>query len=236
MGARPCAVLSILAFLAAGVPCFAQGHSDVGETILRAYRAEIARAAIDFHQSPRVLASVIFAERSLNVRPAKSMAEGLAARLGYNASLGVAQVKVRTAYYVERHLGELSGDLAPCEEARQKLLVCSASGERIERLEQPFTNLLYAAAYVALISNTWAEVLNAVELQDSRVGIIATLYSLGLELPDGSPRVPHPNPKMNGFGETAQRFYDRSILLDEFPRQSEIMATHDCDVVERREK
>jgi hypothetical protein len=198
--------------------CHAQSHVDIAEAILRENRQNIVMAAREFGQPPRLLASIIFAERSTNLRVGKSMAEDLAARVGYNSSIGVAQVKVETARWIEKHLGDLSRILSLSAETSRSLAPSRTRGELIQRLMEPSTNLLYAAAYIALITESWTDVLRTPSLQDSRVGIIATLYSLGLELPDGSLRSPHPNPTMNHFGEVAQAFYDGSILREEFPK------------------
>jgi hypothetical protein len=195
-----------------------QTRRDIAAAILRENQDEIVRGASEFSQSPRVLASVVFAERSLNIRPAKTMTEVLLARCGYNASLGVAQVKVRTARWIETHLHELSSVRAPSSTVRRRLSRSRLREELIQRLDQPSTNLLYAAAYLALISQVWGEVLDAPDLRSVRVGIVATLYSVGLERPDGSLRVPHADPAMNAFGETAQAFYDGTMLRDEFPK------------------
>jgi hypothetical protein len=211
-------LLFVVVWVGTAWVCKAQGHADVAQSILDEHRESIVRAAREFHQEPRILASVIFAERALNVRPAKSLAEGLAAKIGYNASLGVAQIKVQTATWIEKHLGDLCGAFSPSDETKERLAPSMMRGALIDRLEEPFTNLLYAAAYLALITKMWAEILNAPELQGSRVGIIATLYSLGLQLPDGSLRAPHRHPRMNHFGEVAQTFYDGFILQEVFPK------------------
>jgi hypothetical protein len=194
-------------------------HADLAEAILRENAEGIIAAARALDQAPRVLAAVIFAERSLNVRPAQSMEESLLARCGYNASLGVAQVKMQTADWIERHLAEVS----PSAEVAERLAPHLTRSQLIQRLMTPDTNVLYAAAFVALIVKMWAPVLSEPALRRARVGIIATLYSLGLELPDGSLRAPHPDPRMNHFGETAQAFYNGSILREEFSEQGGVL-------------
>ncbi len=49
--------------------CGAPQSHPIAETILRENTHVIVRAALEFHQSPRLLAGIIFAKRSLNVRP-----------------------------------------------------------------------------------------------------------------------------------------------------------------------
>jgi hypothetical protein len=198
--------------------CQAQNHADIAKAILRVNREGIFAAAREFRQPPRVLASIVFTERSLNFRAVRSLEEDLAARCGYDSSLGVAQVKVRTAYWIESHLSELSDTLSLSPVTMQSLARSRTRGALIDRLEKPDINLLYGAAYVAFITYLWADVLRMPSVRDIHVGIIATLYSLGLVLPDGSLRSPHPNPMMNHFGEVAQAWHDGPDLQEEFPK------------------
>ena len=153
--------------------CQTSPHADAAEAILHDDSVLITAASGLVGVPPRVLASVVFAERSLNSRPAQALEEDVLARCGYNASLGLAQVKMRTASWIEAHLGEID----PSEEVARKLAPHVGRGELIDRLQAPETNLLYAAVYVALIVRRWAPVLDSQEVRACRTGIIATLYS-----------------------------------------------------------
>jgi len=204
----------LLAASSASAP--AQGHVDLAVALLREHRGEISLAALEFGQPPRLLASVIFAERSSNVRSGKTFAEEVTAHCGFDSSLGIAQVKVSTAHWIEEHLRDLDFYGVVNDATMLRMGGGSRRGGLIARLNEPSTNLLYAAAYVALIRQAWAPVLQMQEMASRRAGLIATLYSLGLVRSDGSLRLPHPNPELNRFGEIAQGFYDGLLLREEF--------------------
>lgn len=215
-GARGRAAVLFCAWLALpGVGGNAQTEQAVDA--LREFRGEIAGAALAFHQDPRALASIVFAERSSNVRFGEAMAETLAARCGYNCSLGVAQLKVQTARWIEQRMMDDAFGTSVSEATKRALAPSRTRSELIDRLERPSTNLMYAAAYVALIAALWDDVLDDSTVKNVRVGVIATLYSLGLVRADGSLRTPHADPAMNRFGELAQSFYDGALLREEFP-------------------
>jgi hypothetical protein len=192
-----------------------QPGSDRAELLLKQHRQEILRAAEAFGISPRLLASIIYAEQMLNVKPGETILEEVFAQTGYNSSLGIAQIKVNTAEWIEIQMHDPESDFHL--EGKEHLLPQSAGrSELLSRLTDAKQNLLYASAYVRMIEDLWGETLAAPWLQRQRVGVVATLYSLGLVRPDGSTRKPHPNPGMNELGSVAQEFYDSFRLAGVF--------------------
>ena len=168
--------------------------------------------------SPRVLAGVVYAEHLLNVKPGEQVLDVVFARTGYSSSLGIAQVKVNTAEWLERVVNNRASLFYLGEKVEGMFPISHTRSELIDKLTVPSTNLLYASAYLRIIQELWGETLAALWLQNSRAGILGTLYSLGINLPNGSLRRPHADPRMNHFGEVVQGFYDSFLMVSEFPR------------------
>jgi hypothetical protein len=217
-----CPLLSLL--LVATVPLSsAQTSAKGGEskdsgalTVLQKHTDEITDAARSFGIAPRLLASIIYAEQSLNVKPGEDILDRVFALSGYNSSIGVAQVKVNTAAWIEAQLADPG---SPCflSDTLHHVLSSASRSELARKLSEPATNLKYAAAYVAMIQKLWRPVLDEPAFRLSATGIVATLYSLGLTRSNGSLRLPHPTPRMNRFGEVAQRFFDSFEMPEYLP-------------------
>lgn len=188
------------------------------ETLLKEHRGEILEASRAFGISPRLLASVVYAERSSNIRPGEDVVDVVLARTGYNSSVGLAQVKVETAFWITEQLSDPKSLFYLSPEEAQILSPPKGRQELIDQLAGPRKNLLYAAAYLAIIGRHWTSVIQSTQTTSDRVALIATLYSLGLERADGSIRNPHTDAKPNRFGEIAREFYDSFLLREDFPQ------------------
>ncbi len=186
------------------------------ESMLKEHRGEIEEAARAFGISPRVLASVVYAERSLNVRLGEDIVDVVLARTGHNSSVGLAQVKVETAFWISEQLHDPASQFYLGPDAAQAIPPTRDWQELIDRLTDHRGNLLYAAAYIAMIQKSWGSVLGTTVNGSHQAGILATLYSLGLQRSDGSTRTPHQGARANHFGETAREFYDSFLLREEF--------------------
>jgi hypothetical protein len=215
---RSHACLALLAALnlAAGSVGFSEDH-ERASALLREHAGEISSAAAKFNVDARLLAAVVYAERSLNWRTGEDVVDIVLARLGHNSSVGVAQVKVETAEWIGQQLHDpaSAGYLGP----RSEMLLCVRKSRQdlINALEDPHENLLYAAAYLALIEKAWNVALAAPGMQGKEAGIVATLYSLGLVRNDGSIRTARVGAQANQFGQAAQGFYDSFLLRYLFP-------------------
>ncbi|MDE3057973.1 MAG: hypothetical protein KGJ59_08450 [Bacteroidota bacterium] len=131
-------------------------------------------------------------------------------------SVGFAQIKVTTAFWIEKEIHNPQSLYYLGSDVERRFPRSTSRSELIHRLLNDSTNILYCCAYLAMIQQRW-EKAGAFLSEQNKTGIIATLYSLGVIRFDGTERTPHPNPQMNHFGETAQRFYDGFVLRGEFP-------------------
>lgn len=175
----------------------------------------ICSGARAFGISPRLVASVIYAERFLNYNWEDDLLDGFFAESGYNSSIGFAQIKVTTAFWIEKGVHNTRSLYYLGNDIECRITRSTSRPELIHRLLNDSINILYCCAYLAMIERRWE---NAKVLFSERTetGILATLYSLGVIRFDGTERTPHANPQMNHFGETAQRFYDGFVLRGVF--------------------
>jgi hypothetical protein len=182
--------------------------------VLIEHKNDIIEASRSFGISPRLLASIVYAEQSLNVKPGEAVLDKVLALSGYNASIGIAQIKVETAHWT---LAQLANPASVFYDERSATNLRRNLSDHFEGdISAPKTNLLFAAAYVAMIEKQWCSLLRDVSFQNKAVGIVATLYSLGLARADGSLRQPHSRAAMNRFGEVAQSFFDSFDMRESF--------------------
>jgi hypothetical protein len=176
---------------------------------------EINGAGRSFNISPRLIACVIYSENLLNVTWKDRDVDPLLARYGLDVSLGLGQVKVSTAQWIETalherenkyYIGSLYSEVVPFSPVRDTL---------IKRLLDPDWNTKYVAAYLAMIRNRWKE---AGEDIGEKADILATLYSAGVIENGIEKRAPHADPRPNEFGNVARSFYLSDQLIDMFPR------------------
>ncbi len=185
--------------------------------ILIKYSSEIKSSSELFNISPRLLASIIYAEHKLNYKVGEKTIDYILAKSGYNSSLGVCQIKVNTAIWIEENINNPESRFYLGEKYKNIINLSKTRDEVVEKLNLPEINILYASCYIAMIKKLWDEELNSFLLKDKRTGIIATLYSLGLIDNKGYIRQPHNNAKMNNLGLLAQEFFDLFNLIIEFP-------------------
>jgi len=179
-------------------------------------KAYINKYAKVFDISPRLLASIIYSEHKLNLMPGESTLDYIFAKSGYNSSLGVAQIKISTAEWIEQQLNNKQSQFYLGVSISNLIKVSSSRSEVINKLSDPQTNILYATCYVAMILKLWGDELSFSELREIKVGITATLYTLGIVDSVGKTRKPHSSAGMNNFGKTSQEFYSSFLLREEF--------------------
>jgi len=184
--------------------------------ILVENKAYINKYAKIFNFSPRLLASIIYSEHKLNLKPGEATLDYIFAKSGYNSSLGIAQIKISTAEWIEQQINNKKSQFYLGESISKLIKVSSSRSELITKLSDPKTNILYAACYVAMILKIWGDELSFSELRENKIGITATLYTLGIVDSEGKTRKPHSNAGMNNFGKTAQEFYESFLLREEF--------------------
>jgi len=66
----------------------------------------IASASEKFDVNPAYLSAIIYTERTKNFDWTDEAFDEVIARVGQNSSLGFAQVKMKTAYFIEKQLSQ----------------------------------------------------------------------------------------------------------------------------------
>lgn len=181
------------------------------------YREQIIKVSRIFGFSPRILASIICAERIMNVKPGEDILDLIFAMGGYNSSIGLCQVKLETARWIEIQVNDPGSDFYPGGEIRVLFKPSRDRDELIEKLSKPEINILYAGCYIWMIMRKWMDVINYPGNADKKVGIIATIYSLGLTKRDGNVREPDLKIKINKLGEKAIEIYNSNEIISNFP-------------------
>lgn len=162
----------------------------------------ILAASRIFNINPLYLSAVIYTERTKNYDWTDEAFDEVIARVGQNSSIGFAQVKMKTAYFIERQLSDSTSKFY-CGKKYEHILGGSKTPFKlIEKLKTDSLNILYAAAYLRLIQSFWG---NKGYSIDNKPEIIGSLYQLGLFYPNGKVREPHFYPKPNEFGENVEK-------------------------------
>jgi len=160
-------------------------------------RTTILETAQQFNINPLYLAAVIYTERTLNYDLTDEWFDIPLAKANKNSSIGFCQVKLKTAYFIERQFHNQESLYYPSEQYQNLLQVSSSPQELINKLANDDTNIQYAAAYLKLMEVRWH---NAGFSIKERPDILGTLYSAGLFHNDGTERLPNSNPQPNEFG------------------------------------
>lgn len=167
--------------------------------------------------SPRIVASIIYAERLRNFNWNDAILDDVLAKSGYNSSVGFAQLKVNTAIWIESEINTPHSKNYPGRHMQSLVTRSRSRTEIINRLTNDSLNILYCACYAAIIKNRWKES-GFFFTDNNETGIIATVYSLGLISADGKERLPRRESAVNEFGRTAQHFFNSFLLIKEFSR------------------
>jgi len=164
--------------------------------LIRSLANYIIKAANVKRVDAQVLAGVIFAENMLNVNFVDTYLEYPLSWYLYFVpfSLGVAQVKLDTAKYVEDQ-----GYMPAVKGKWIGLVYYNANQIRATILQDNYICILYAAAYLALIADMWVKEFPTIRV---RPDIWGSLYNLGHNKP------PHANPQPRyPFGVFVGEYY-----------------------------
>jgi hypothetical protein len=164
----------------------------------------IDNAAVKFNINPRILAVTIFTERYLNYTIIDKELDFVLLDFGINASVGFAQVKPKTAEWIEKELNTPT-EKGYMGKSFSRLLHVSTTGEIKAKLHSDSLNILYAAAYLAIFIKMWKQY--GTDIHDN-ISLLATLYSHGYMDPHKL--------KPNSFGIKAQEFYYSPNILSKF--------------------
>jgi hypothetical protein len=190
------------------------GERDA-EQMLRENSIWIQEAGRFFHLSPRAVASVIFVEHDLNVSWKDRDIDPLLAKYGLNVSLGLGQVKIETAQWIERELKNTASLYYLGDSVRRAFPFSRSRDDIVQRLLNPHNNSYYIAACLAMICSRWESSGTSIA---SRIDILATLYSAGVVEKNVEKRTPNEHPRANSFGVLAAQFYNSNFLRDVFPQ------------------
>jgi len=174
------------------------------------HKSEIIKTSAErLDIDPRLLASIIYAEKRVNVTLVDSF-EDVYAYLGHNSSIGLAQIRVNTAKWIIDSAKDTSSDYFIERQYHRWLPNYKSDGEVIRLLKQDSTNCLLAAFHIRQIMRRWERAGFDIS---SRPEIITTLYTYGLVNRDtGEEIIPHGKPKSNFLGDVAASFY-KSLRL-----------------------
>ncbi len=187
----------------------AQGLSKLQSTHKDIYSREkyIISAAHDFNINPRILAVIIFTERYLNYTFIDKELDFLLLDFGINASVGFAQVKLKTAVWIEKQLNNPNKKGYLGKDYSLKLPLSKSVNELKIKLHSDSLNIMYAAAYIAIFIKIWKDDGSNIHCN---IAYLATLYSHGYINPN--------NFKVNFFGKEAYKFYYSKTLLKNIVR------------------
>ncbi len=162
-------------------------------------RMEFIKIASDkFNINYKILSAIIYVERTLNYDWRDDALDVIIAEAGMNSSIGFCQVKLKTAYWIEKQLNTSESIYNPGNQYKGILKISTSPEELILKLTNDSLNIFYAAAYIRIIQSRWEK---EGFLLDDKPEIIGTLYSTGLFYRDGKERTPRMNPDANGFGK-----------------------------------
>ena len=167
--------------------------------VIKENKNSIINASEEFGVNPGILGAIIYTEQINNVNLLDYYFDDVGGMLGLDTSVGLAQVKISTAKMLEEE-GYMP-KITVAENERK-----TENAKRIEALNDPETNIRYAAAYLKYFQDRWKEVYPEI---DGRTAILASLYNLGEENTS-----PNSSPKPNPFGEDAKShyYYVRELL------------------------
>lgn len=196
----------VLVFLV-GKILFDDNYSALDKSFIQ-NREALHTAAAAFNISPRVLVSVIYAERGLNYSYLDEQLDVLLVEAGINASSGFSQIKYRTAIWIEEQITNPKGRYWINEKIASLVGKSKTNEEIIKKLSSPETNIRYAAAYVALMIRRWGK--DSIDISNA-VDTLGTMYASGICSPKHLAAI-------NIVGRTAKAFYDSDKLEDYFPK------------------
>jgi hypothetical protein len=174
---------------------------------IETHQNTIHAAAQRVYIQPRIIASVIYAERFLNFNWDDDILDKISAYSGYNSSIGFCQIKVSTAFWIEEQACDQSSKYYLGKEIATGIKRSKSREELIIKLSNDTININYCAIYVAMIKKRWKES-GFFFSEENETGILATLYSLGLIDSNGNERLPKTRSSFNHFGQTAQTFFE----------------------------
>lgn len=172
----------------------------------------IKNAASKFGVNPVILASTIYAEQRLNIDWKDDITDGIGF-YGVNTSIGVAQVRLLTAKFLEDkgYMPKITVQDGGCGGWNIPGIGFVNGTENMTRakaLENLSISIMYATAYLKYFQDTWGDTYSEIS---GNTAILATLFNIGHEN-----TTPNSNPKANDFGKFAKDnnnyYYVKSLI------------------------
>ena len=163
-------------------------------------------AANYYGVDPQIVAGVIYAEQSQNVNFRDTLTDWIGF-YGLDTSVGVGQVKMSTAELLEDkgYVAKTTADEGGWDLPIIGDIDGTVTMAREKRLENDRMNIIYVAAYIKYLQDTWQSEFPTIA---KRPDILGTLYNLGHEKTS-----PHSKPTANYFGDFVQENYDKMGYL-----------------------
>ncbi|MDD5581699.1 MAG: hypothetical protein PHS99_00590 [Candidatus Marinimicrobia bacterium] len=165
------------------------------ERYMLSYKEVIDSICHYFSLSPEVYFSVIYAERLHNINNLDK-ADYSRAYMGFNASVGFAQLKISTSEWIESHYSHL----LPFNPSKNRSAL-------IRRLAYPDTNIVYSAVYCQIIKDEFKEQFGYYP----DVATIASYYGCGIDYGKGLNNEFY----LNELGLTAYEYYTKTFKTNQ---------------------
>ena len=179
--------------------------ADSAWTKINQNYALFENASNAFRVDIKHLEAVVFVERFLNYDWSDEALDVIFANGGRNSSIGFCQVKIKTAYWIEKQLNDSTSKFFPGREYSNLLGISDSPIELIQKLVNDSLNILYAAGYLRIIQTYWEKAGFQI---NNRPDILGTLYSAGIFRHNGEIRKPNKNPQPNEFGRLVLKYLD----------------------------
>lgn len=168
--------------------------------LIKEYRSIIKNAAAEFGVNPEMVGAAIYQEQATNVNFIDILTDYIGGLLRLNTSIGIGQVRVRTAEHLEKQYPQLYS-------YRASSLFLNDNAVRVARLKDPLTNIRYVAAKIHFTQERWS---NAGFDIKNKPEILGTLYNIE---DVANPIEPHASPTANEFGRGVKENYGKIKVL-----------------------
>ena len=123
---------------------------EEADKIIKANKQYIKNAAQKFQVNPYILAATIYADQRLNVDWVDDLTDGIGGFYGINTSIGVAQVRVSTAEFLENlgYMPKISEEDGGWDIPFIGIVNGTETMARSKALENPNICIMYAAVYL----------------------------------------------------------------------------------------
>ena len=195
----------ILAFLFLAFTCLLAEAPDSARVKINQRNTLFHRASSAFNINVTYLKAIVFVERLSNFDWTDDALDIIFAKAGRNSSIGFCQVKIKTAYWIEKQLSDSTSAFFPGKAYSNVMAVSKSPAELMDKLNNDTLNIRYAAGYLRIMQTFWEKAGFPI---DDRPDVLGTLYSTGMFHPTGELRKPNENPKSNRFGKLVLKYLE----------------------------